>query len=120
VTKGDGVKTTSEMKWSTNFGPKMTSQFTEAQTYIDSTVLRFCSKYLPFDTGMLEKSGILGTEIGSGEVRWLAPYAPRLYYNPQFDFQGAPMRGGKWFERMKADNKDEIVRNTKRIGGGDG
>lgn len=107
-----------ELVWATEVGVRMTRQLLNTQDYVDSEVLRLSSPYLPFDTGMLHKSGILGTVVGSGEVRWIAPYAARLYYNPQYSFRGRPMRGGMWFERMKAARGREIVAGAKRIGGG--
>lgn len=87
------------------------------QKYIDSEVLRKCDPYVPMDTGELKRSGIRHTKIGSGEVRYRTPYARRLYYNPQYNFQGAPMRGGKWFERAKNNHRDEILRGARKIAG---
>lgn len=89
-----------------------------AQRFVDSEVLRLTDPYVPMDSGTLRQSGIQNTNIGSGLVRYRTPYARRLYYNPQFNFQGAPMRGGKWFERMKQNNKDTILRGAARIAGG--
>lgn len=84
----------------------------EVQKHIDSEVLRYTSPYVPLDKGDLEKSGTRHTTIGSGKVRYKTPYARKLYHNPQYTFQGAPMRGGKWFERMKADHRDDILRSA--------
>lgn len=92
----------------------------EVQRYIDSEVLRQTDPYVPMDTGNLKNSGVRHTVIGSGEVRYRTPYAKRLYYNPQFTFQGAPLRGGKWFERMKADKKDAILKGAAKIAGARG
>ena len=71
----------------------------------------------PIDTGMLIRSGELGTVVGSGEVNYIAPYAgaqdataPSRIYDPR--------RGGKWFERMKADHKTAILRGAAKIAGG--
>ena len=50
------------------------------QKYVDSEILRKCDPYIPFKTGMLRDSGILGTKVGSGRIRWLAPYARKQYY----------------------------------------
>ena len=46
----------------------------KAQKFVDSEVLRKSDPYIPFKTGMLRDSGILGTKIGSGRIRYLAPY----------------------------------------------
>ena len=63
---------------------------------------------VPLRTGTLERSGTLGTLIGSGEVKYIAPYARRQYYNTATTRSYDPRRGGKWFERMKTANKDRI------------
>jgi hypothetical protein len=55
-------------------------------------------------SGILKKSGTLGTEIGSGEVDWIAPYARKQYYDTPETRVYDPMRGSLWFERMKADH----------------
>lgn len=106
------------LEWKPGFGREYTGNFTQAQLFVDNEVLRFCSARVPFDTGMLQKSGILGTEVGSGEVRYIAPYSRRLYYNPQYNFQGAPMRGAYWFERGKAVERERILQGAKRLAGG--
>lgn len=90
------------------------------QQFVDSETMRKSSPYVPFDTGMLHDSTIRHTKVGSGEVVWRTPYARRMYYNPQYNFQGAPQRGAKWFERMKAQHKDEILRGAARMAGARG
>lgn len=112
-----GVKAV--LEWNPDFGRYQTQRFTRAQMYVDSEVLRFCASRVPFDTGMLEMSGTLGTVVGSGEVAFLVPYAAAQYYNTAtfrpYDF----MRGSQWFERGKADERERILRNANRIAGGE-
>ena len=57
-----------ELAWSPDFAAKRNAQFSRKQMFVDSEVLRRCSPRVPFKTGMLEKSGKLGTDVGSGEV----------------------------------------------------
>lgn len=64
-----------ELTWNSNFTARRNAQFTKKQMFIDSEVLRRCSPRVPFKTGMLEKSGKLGTSIGSGEVNYIAKHA---------------------------------------------
>ena len=90
------------------------------QKFIDSEVIRLSDPYVPFRTGMLKSSAIAATVIGSGMVVWNTPYARKMFYNPQFNFNGAPMRGAYWAERMAADRLDEIVRGAERLAGGAG
>ena len=89
-----------------------------AQEFVDSEVLRRCTPYVPKDTGELIRSGIRETRLGSGRVVYKTPYARRWYYEPA-RFQGAPMRGNYWFERMKSAHKQSILRGVAKITGGD-
>ena len=63
------------LSWSPSFPSRMNKLMTEKQKIIDSEVLRLCSPMVPHRTGALERSGTLGTVIGSGEVKYIAPYA---------------------------------------------
>lgn len=106
-----------ELKWNEGFGKEMSQKFNNVQQYVDSEVLRKCQPYVPFDTGILDQSGIMNTRIGSGQVIYRTPYARRWYYI-NAKFQGAPQRGKQWFERMKNDGgKEAILREAKKIVG---
>lgn len=98
------------------------------QKFVDSEVLRLCDPYLPFQTGTLRNQGILGTVVGSGEVAWVSVKARYLYYgkvmvgpppktvtNIDLKYNGAPMRGSFWFERMKADRGQEIIEGAQKL-----
>lgn len=134
---------TARLVWDPGFQPKWQGQYDRSQMYVDSEVLRLSDRFIPFQTGMLKKSGILGTQIGSGTVEWIAPYARYLYYGKvygpnvplsdggffspvapkkptgkELKFHGAPTRGAFWFERMKAVHKKDILSGARRIAGG--
>ena len=104
-----------------NFIQRAENNFDKAQKFIDSEVLRLSDPYIPFRTGMLKKSGISGTVIGSGVVEYTAPYAKQQYYtNAGHGKEGLNksqgtkgLRGKFWFERMKADHKAEILKKAK-------
>lgn len=91
------------------------------QKVIDSEVVRRVDPYTPkrpgAKGGTLIKSATLHTELGSGKVKNVTPYARRMYYNPQYNFTDAPKRGAYWFERMKADQKGDILRTAARAAG---
>lgn len=121
------------LEWEKDFRSKWQSRYTRAQVYVDSEVLRYSEPYLPFRSGILKKSGILSTVVGSGEVEWATPYARYLYYgkvmigqapkqvtnrNLTFDQSKNPLAGAFWFERMKADHKNDILAGARRIAGG--
>ena len=88
----------------------------KVQKFIDSDVLRLCENKVPKDTNNLIESAIANTQIGSGDVRYRAPYARRWYYMPA-QFQGAPERGNYWFERMKQQYKNQILEGAKKVSG---
>lgn len=112
-----GANGKAELKWNPDFAANRNAQFTRQQMFVDSEVLRRCSPKVPFKTGMLEKSGKLGTDIGSGEVDYIAPYARKQYYDTAETRAYDPNRGAHWFERMKVAEKGEILEGAKKIGG---
>lgn len=81
------------------------------QRFIDTQVLQLSAPMVPKDQNTLIESGIVNTQIGSGEVKYRTPYARRWYYMPA-SFQGAPMRGNYWFERMKQQYKEQILKGA--------
>lgn len=101
------------------------------QKIIDSEVLRLCKPYTPFKASMLSKSGDAMTRIGSGEVRYKTPYARYQYYgkvmvgpapkrvsDKDLTYHGGGKRGSMWFERMKSDHKEDILRAAAGGAGG--
>lgn len=117
VTTKNG-KIVAKLDWNKNFGAKKTNDFNSAQKFVDSEVLRLSDPYIPFQTGMLKRSGKLGTVIGSGEVNWIAPYAASQYYNTAETRSYDIRCGNQWFPRMKVDHGKEIIRGAKRKAGG--
>lgn len=92
-------------------------KFEEAQKIIDSEVLRRCDPLIPLDTGMLKKSGITNTVIGSGIVTYATPYARKQYYeNAGYGNHNASgLRGKLWFERMKANDLEDIKKKVAEV-----
>lgn len=114
-----GANGKAELKFNPHFAPKYTRQYSEAQTFVDSEVLRLSEPFTPLRTGTLIKTGILGTDIGSGTVQWIAPYASDQYKKgrkPGTSKTG-PLRGRYWFERMKQVHGKKIVAGAKKITG---
>lgn len=109
------------------------------QKVIDSEAMRYMSPYMPRrQAGNLEHMMILATLIGSGEIDIPGPYANYLhegilYVSPttgsawamkneikvptdrELKYTGAPMRGKKWFDRMKADHKGDILEAAQAV-----
>lgn len=107
-------ETTCRLVWNSGFGQERTAMFNRKQEIVDSEVLRYCSPLVPLRTGMLEKSGTLGTVMGSGEVKYIAPYARFQYYQTAKSRSYDTRRGAKWFERMKTAHKGDIQRAAER------
>ena len=109
----------SRLVWNTNFRPKWQRRYSRAQMFVDSEVLRWSEPFTPLLTGTLIKTGILGTEIGSGLVQWIAPYARKRYYTPgAIGSQTGPLRGFMWFERAKRVHGAQTVAAARRMAGG--
>jgi hypothetical protein len=139
-----------QFKWNKSFAAVTAKKLVRAQMFIDSECIRLLAPYTPRSNGMLEQSVKLGTVIGSGELRYLSPYARYLYYgevygpnipiyengqlvgffSPKgqkkhptgrqmvYDTSRHPHAGKLWFERMKADHKDDILKGAEAILGG--
>lgn len=132
--------TTAELRgvfeWHPSAEPDWDGRFAKAQKAVDMAVLRYSAPYVPFETGALNRSGVLGTRPGSGEVVWNAPYARFLYFGKvmvgvesgspwaragerkkvtekDLTYHGGGKRGKLWFERMKADHRHDILNEAK-------
>ena len=117
ASSGNG-RVMTKLVWHGGVSKKYNRQFTEAQKYVDSECLRLCSPRVPHITGNLEKSGKLGTVIGSGLIRWTAVYARKQYYDTAETRPYDANRGAKWFERMKVADKDSILEGARKKAGG--
>jgi hypothetical protein len=108
---------TAILEFNTNFKNKWLKKFGSAQSFVDIEVLRLSAPYIPKETGMLIKSGSLGTNIGSGTVRYIAPYARRQYYlkNRKPQLKNDHLRGSLWFKRMKEAHGEKILRGARHI-----
>lgn len=109
------------------------------QKLVDSECMRYMAPYMPRrQAGELEHIMVMATVIGSGQIDIPGPYAHYLYEGvlyvspstgsawakkneikvptgKELTYAGAPMRGKKWFERMKADHKDDILRAAQAL-----
>ncbi len=108
-----------ELKFNSSFRNRWQGQYSAAQKFMDSEVLKDCEPYIPLRTGTLIKSGILGTDIGSGQVQWIAPYSKARYYSKsKVGTETGRLRGPQWFERAKAVRKTKWIAGARKIAGG--
>lgn len=109
-----------KITWAPNFAAQWNGRFERAQRMFDSECMRLCDPLVPMDSGTLKNAAPLASKIGKGELVWQAPYAKRMYYNPQYHFRGAPQRGGRWGERMIAANLQHLQQFAEGALGGKG
>lgn len=82
------------------------------QRVMSTESLRLCAPLIPRNTGALIASGKV-TEDG---IVYTASYA-RDQYNTKTSRPYDGNRGGKWFERMKTEHKEEILAKADEEGG---
>lgn len=111
------IRTNLSFLW--NNRNRLPANMRRAQAYLDNAVLKDTDKYVPMRTGTLKKSGVLGTQIGSGEIDYIAPYAKPCYYgvNIRFSKSRHPLAQAKWFEASKAVNKRSWIAGVRKIAG---
>lgn len=112
----------------------------KAQQFVDSECIRLMVPYTPMLSGQMMQSATRGTVIGSGEIKYNSPYARYQYYGKlmvssitgssyarkgeskvltgkdlHYNKSKHPQAGKLWFERMKADRKEQILRGAERL-----
>lgn len=126
--------------WNKTFGSTNTTRFSKVQKFVDSECIRLMTPYTPMRNGILMKAAVHGTKIGSGRIYYHSPYARYQYYGKLMvsSVTGSPFaRRGEskvltntdlkyntfrhplaqrlWFEAMKADKKEQILRGAAAI-----
>lgn len=96
---------------------KFDPRYQAAQKFLDSEILRCSSPYVPRRDGYLEGSGIKGTKIGSGEVKWNIVYAKYQYYGLSFHHSTDrhPLASAQWFEKAKAVHRADWISGVEKI-----
>ncbi len=136
-TKGDIFD--GELVWNPNFANMHNANFNKAQEYIDSRCISLMKPFTPFQTGILEK---LAHPVEPGLIKQDGPYAKYQYYgklmvspitgsayskgekkvltDTPLNYSKAkhPQAGSMWFEKMKAANKDKILKGAEKIAKG--
>ena len=118
-----GGKVQAALRWKKGMKPKWEGQYDRAQYVLDSEILRGCNaRYVPKDTGMLTKLGVLGTKPGSGEVVWFGPYVRFQYYlvNRKTSRNVNIDGGAYWFNRFWAAQGKRLLKRVRKITGGTG
>lgn len=115
-------------------------KFAKAQQFVDSECIRLMVPYTPMLSGQMIQSATRGTVIGSGEIKYNSPYARYQYYGKlmvssitgssyarkgeskvltgkdlRYNKSKHPRAGKLWFERMKADRKEQILKGAQNL-----
>ena len=134
--------------WNPNFAKITSEGFHRAQCFVDSECIRHMDKYTPKRTGALIRSATLGTKIGSGHIVYNSPYARYQYYGEIYGpnipiYKDGELTGWRsppkkhptgreityskdknpnaqklWFEKMKSEKGESILRGAQKIAGG--
>ena len=87
------------------------------QQFTANEIVTVTDPFVPFREGYLKNSATIA--VDGSFIKYDMPYATRLYYNPQYKFNGAPQRGGEWVKRSMAINKNAIeqamIRYAERL-----
>ena len=96
----------------------------KVQKHLASEVVRLSDKYVPMQQGMLKNQRQIASD--GSQIVYTQPYAhyqyygevmagraPKDYTGKKLTYNGAPMRGARWTERMFADKREEIERNIE-------
>lgn len=110
------------LEMSQNFAAEAAALMLRKQQFADSECIRLMEPYTPMRTGTKIDIGATGTQIGSGVVQYRSAIARRNYYmNKGTGKEGTRaknsrgLRGKLWFERMKADHKQEILKGAQNV-----
>lgn len=83
----------------------------KVQQFVDMSVRNNLMAYVSFRTGKQEQSITIATVLGSGRVIINVPYAEYQAYSKRIK-KRVGLRGTQPFERMKADKKASILKQT--------
>lgn len=112
-------KIQARIEWSPDFGARRSARFNTAQARFDSEVMRLMEPYMQMVTGAMIMSMRVSSTPGTGEVIVNTPYARKVYRSKSP--VGRPtgqLRGPFYFERMKADKREQLRRFAASETGG--
>lgn len=99
------------LKYNNNIVRKFQNNLDKTQIFLDNKVITNLEKYVSKKLGVQEASIRLSSVAGSGKVHINVPYAAYQAYSKRIK-KRVGKRGTQPFERMCADKKDEILRQT--------
>lgn len=137
---GEVMQLSGKLILSSDIHQTYNKKISKAQQFVDSECIRLMVPYTPMLSGQMIQSATRGTVIGSGEIKYNSPYARYQYYgklmissitgstfarkgeskvltNKDLNYNKSrhPRAGKLWFERMKADHKEQILRGVQKF-----
>ena len=99
------------LKYNNNITKKFQNNLDKTQIFLDNKVITNLMQYVSKKYGVQEASIRLSSVAGTGKVNINVPYAEYQAYSKKIK-KRVGKRGTQPFERMCADKKDEILRQT--------
>lgn len=90
------------------------------QQFVTNEFIKNVQDFVPLDiAGKYENPGRLIDSChieNDTDVVWETPYARKHYYDPEQNFQGAPIRGAYWADRyLQNGGQEEIEQGARSI-----
>lgn len=108
------------LKYDSSYAREFNNNLNLTQKHLDNLVIDALQKYVSYKDGYQEASIRNSSVAGSGYVKINVPYAEYQAYSKRIK-KRVGKRGTQPFERMKSDNKDNILRQveaySRRING---
>lgn len=108
------------LKYDSSYVREFNNNLNLTQKHLDNLVIAALQKYVSYKDGYQEASIRNSSVAGSGYVKINVPYAEYQAYSKRIK-KRVGKRGTQPFERMKSDNKDNILRQveaySRRING---
>lgn len=110
------------LRWRRGFHKDFEKRFEQAQKYVDEECVKLMDPYVPVAKKSYRNAGKLKKSVrisSPGLIEYTAPFAEHDYYaNVNHAHGGNPNAKRLWFEVMKAEKKQQILRGAAVIMGG--
>lgn len=84
---------------------------------IANEFLKDSNYFVPFDTGSLQKSSLINSQLSKGILIWRTPYAERIWngYNYKFSKDSNPNATYEWAEKAKIKHANKYKKMAVNI-----
>ena len=100
------------IEYNKNYVNKFNNDLNKTQVFLDNKVIMHLQEYVSYKSGTQAKSIRLSSDAGSGLVHINVPYAEYQAYSKRIK-KRVGKRGTYPFERMKANEKDTILKQVE-------